>query len=317
MSTYHSKLASAKAMLTAGNLPAARRDIEDALKERPDSIPAFNVLFQITQQESAPAALYLANQWLERFPKSVDIQVARYVALIASSKHREAKAALVALRDEIPNDPETLDQLELMFLKKWGGDAKVRRKIKDMREKHGGDETLDRHDMLNRLQSGRMIGTTKAVEKVLEANPRDALAHMVMATESHRTFRFAKARKHAKQIMELEPEAAIFGKEIYYASYAAYFPPFFLAHVFAYLMRLAVGWLGWAAFVLMYFAGGFILLLLAIPALLLKEIVPIPNYNELFLGFFCVWLLYQYIFFGKYGALMSKRKGSVALNPNY
>ena len=317
MSKLAATIATAEAMLSAGNTASAKRHAKKALKEDPNNLEAFHVLFQVTLRENLKAGLRLAEERLARDPQSPELQIFYFVALLKNRKKRPAAKVLDSLSEALSRDPEMVDGFKLMYSQTFGDPDKTRKAVKDFREKHQDEDHLDHVDMIARFHSEKVLGTAKAARKVLEKNPSDPIAHFILSIESFKTLRFRRARKHAREMARAKPEKTPLAKEIIFLSYLVYLPPFFLAHIGALMIRIGVGWLGWVMIFGGYMLGIVFFIMFHAPATLLYPLLPAENFFQVWYGMIVFWMLFQFFGFTKIGNFLSGRRGNVALNPGY
>ncbi len=292
----------AKALLKAGNIAGAEREAQRRLEKDPHDQGAFEVIIEATVAKGDhKQALRLAQGWVEQEPDGMQARQQLIRCLALAGNAREARKAAAQYTQDFPYDPEGAMSMGMVVNVLLGDSEKVLKDVKVLREKFGSDPVFDRAEAQAKVRTGRLLGAEAAANRVLEADPTNFRALSIKTMVAFRTCRFATARRLARQMRDLDPSCSPAATEIIRASYAAYFPPFMVAHFFLMILMVVSTRLPMvASFGVSYLLGPFV----ALPALLavdaLDRMLGIPNFQPYWYGAMAVWLVYMFALFLKF-----------------
>ena len=238
-------LASARALLAAKSYPAARRAARDLLKNEPDNpwLLAFAVEIE-AEAGDHKQALSLCRSALKTAPDNVNLREQEIFTLAELRRKREARDALKRFEQDFPQQRSRIENLRLLVDALYQRTVKLKSKLDEVAETYAADP-LTQRDL--GMAYSRIGDVFRAQRLMLAAHPsfRDDLElNEALATNSFQLVRPAAARKYATLALATAPERRRMSF-LKIASYALYFPPFFLFGQLFVLIQCARSIAGW------------------------------------------------------------------------
>jgi tetratricopeptide (TPR) repeat protein len=221
-------LASARALLEAKSYPAARRSIQDMLKERPNDTSLLTLAVEIeVQAGDHKKALELVRQALQTSPDNAELREQELMALGALRRKGEARDALKRFAQDFPHQRWRIDRMTIMVDSLYGRGAKLKLFLDEFGETTGDHPSTQRdlgiayHKINDLYQAQRLM---------LAAHPHfadDIEINEALAANSFQLVRPAAARKFANLALSASPHQGRM-RLLRVASYFLYLPPFFV-----------------------------------------------------------------------------------------
>lgn len=321
MSSLQGKVATAEAMLQAGNLDKARLLCREILEKEETNLGAFECLFQVrVQQEDFYKALMLTDWRLERLPECTDAHLSRLVALGALKRKRDITALYQKMQTRFPDRPHVLEQAQLLHSHHCKSGSHTRKLVIAAREKGALDPNwLDILENAARSDSGQIFASRRMLRSAVRNSPEDHMLRYELAVTEFLTGHLPAAIRHAKQGRRLKPVKAAMFNEVIFASYLGLTPVFWGVQLFIVMNASIVTRLFWLLripFNYFFFFLSFIL-----PTLVFMPIVAIFTPAEALLSFILIlnlfWIIYLLFGFQRIGQHLARRKKQVKLSDKY
>lgn len=222
-----SHLNSARAMLSAKNLPAARRMVREALDKNTNDLAAWNLQIEIEMEDKAyKEAIRLSRQVLAHHPSNADLREKEFFAVVRGGKKRDARKLAARFKEDFPHATGAIRGMDLTL----DGLSENTNRVRDVLEEFSGYIT-DAGDKKN-IGTGyhNINDPIRAQPMLLEAHeelPNDPELNTVLATNSFQLMKPATTRRHARLALREDPANRRM-RYIIPASYLIYFPPFFI-----------------------------------------------------------------------------------------
>ena len=308
----------AGSFLKAGNLQGAEREAKAVLEDRPHDRDALEVLISVAIEKSEyKSALAQSENWIAREPDCKRAHQARILTLSRAGKRRKARKALQRYRRDFPSDRLTHDSIRAAMETASGNADAAIQQIDALRQSGRSELPLDAAEAIAKSRAGRLIGASRAADRMLEIDPLDPRALYLKAVNAFRLCRLSKARTFARRLRSLDPGQSARANELIWASYVAYFPPFLITQFVIMLVLLGTSRVPKAVSpILCYMAApviGYPLLLLV---KFIAETSTIPDLEPVFFASMGVWFVYALFIFQKLSTRLGSAR-SVELSRTY
>ncbi len=239
----------ARALLEAGNVTAARRIAVDAMEATPDNAEVWDLLVDIEMAEKQwQKALDLTKEALARWPDHLGLRLNNALTLMHTRRGTDARKAIEKWEEDFPYRAVEAELLQTIWHIRFGSLKRARYHRRRFEEIAPDSRHVAMLDAMIAEKADDMLGKERASQRMAEDAPMDADAHTRLAFAQFDLFRLGAARRSARAALTMEPtKRQVEG--IIWLSWLVLFPPFFVSHLHDWLngMRLSKLSRGWAA----------------------------------------------------------------------
>jgi len=224
-------LNTAQAYLDAGNLPSARRLIEEALARNPDSFEASVLLVALENQENGPqAVLDLTARFIPRWPDEISFRTKRLSALAELELKDEMRDELARFRAQFMYYPQAYEFWCGVFEIRFGSEVHAANHLANIRKRGDPAGFSTALESMIAVRNADFITNERIVRAWLSEGRTDAATIADLSLSEFFNLKIRAARRTAKAALAQDPREAT-AKAVLVLSRLVWFPPFFFAQL--------------------------------------------------------------------------------------
>lgn len=221
----------AQAYLDAGNLPSARRLIEDALEHNPDSLEASLLLVALENREAGPqAVLDLTARFIPQWPDDVNLRIKRLSALAELELKDEMRDELARFRAQFLYYPQVYEFWCGVFEVRFGSEVHAANHLANLRRRGDRMGFATALESLIAVRNADFITNERIVRGWLSEGRTDAATIADLSLCEFFNLRIGAARRTAQTALAQDPREST-AKAVRALSWLVWFPPFFFAQL--------------------------------------------------------------------------------------
>ncbi|MCP4072707.1 MAG: tetratricopeptide repeat protein [Hyphomicrobiales bacterium] len=230
MTSVQSHLNLGRSFLQASNIAGANREAGLALEADPRSGEACELRFDILCAERKwKEALIWVDRWLGICPNDIGARRSEIEALHRNKNYKLARVKLDLFRSDFPFARDWHLSM-LLAVDVCSGKKCKKERFSAFRKTATGNSHGDFVEGIVEYRKLRYSKAEKLFLKFHDKCPNDPEVLLYLSKTALLRGRFGKAREWTKRLKHVAPEKAPIANEIQLVSWAAYFPPFLLAH---------------------------------------------------------------------------------------
>lgn len=230
-SAMNESLNTAQAYLDAGNLTSARRLIEEALAQNPNSLDASLLLVALENRENGPqAVLDLTARFIPQWPDEIGFRTKRLSALVELEKKDEMREELARFREQFLFYPQAYDFWCGVFEVRFGSEVHAANHLANIRKRGDPAGFASALESMIAVRNADFISNERIVRKWLSEGRTDAATIADLSLCEFFNFRIGAARRTAAVALAQDPREST-AKAVRLLSRIVWFPPFFFGHL--------------------------------------------------------------------------------------